>query len=1516
MSMGRGPGGYMKGCKLKNSLELLLVALFAVSAYAVNVAPLYFDGVVEDDQQSYWEDLMKYKLWGTTGIEFDDRHIVIDDGNGYTGTASGDFIIDQPHHTLGGTILVGKNLEIDDGKEDTLKVGPVHVLGNLILPGYTTMEDKSRFYGNYCIQGNIQGNYVHWRQFLSDGYVYGDFPEADFPYADCPSDVPSVDTHLKVPIWDPPADAEWIPAINMTQGVAEIRYIDVPPSVSSSDVYDAYVEGISMAGHADKRLYVRMQQNGGRLTRLYVRDGLNIQGAANAAKIQILYVNDGAEWNGSTWENFDLESSEVVANIDYGGNLLIYTPMDIEWPHFNQNNDAAIFQGTYMTSGKLSVKGHIMVAGQFISNNLYFSNEITGDFRYVPFDPSKIGIRTKDALNEKHEVEGDTVKLYLDKAPPTAVPFYYCFEFLDTSEEGLAGKNDKNYYAHRSDVVDVDIPVCHVEAGEVVGDFVSSRFAKGQTDPVTPIILHAAYDALDENKETFKLWVCGLEAAVYADGDRTSNCYPLTVNIINVAKNPLSKDTTITILKDRAVNISSFPAMAADSTILEEYSVKIVTAPTKGKLTLNGNVITDGAIISSADFANLFYVNATGEDQYGAPYETITFAVAIEKEVLSVANYTMTINVVSTVYPVPENIATETYVGKVEATSIKSGSTFSMLEPTGTFEINPTTGIITVKDSTVDFEAPSRLNFADHGYTITVYVHEGTAVVDSVLALVSVLDRNDPPVLTDTTMSVKENEPAGTTVGVLNVFDQDGLNTNFRQNELSIVGGDSEFFTIDAKTGEIKTKAAFDYEALAAGHKFYTISVKVVDNDGNTSEAQVQINIVNVVELSKIVVTHAETVMKNYVIDNPDPSKIWVNENNIVLSWTGDGIEQPDTTATELHEGYNTVQLYYFDKTKDSAAVLNVKVFVCTKTPEVTVTTDAWSNEAANIFTVSEQREDGDTAYYVNKSKNPIDIVVKEPVLDDSYTDSTCNYNTKNISLNVELGTKTVDDKTKQIMQGVAEQQIALNELPSGGSVRAPYNDSLFIVTYTDKVNGVEVKVSYITNSNGDVLNDEITVSYETNIGGENVTLSYKADAASGVPKKDGMGGDFSVSYVQKDSKGNNVEISYSVDSNMKQVVDSEGNTHFEVAFTYVSEIGNTAYQSIHMVLDVVPPVVKIVSPIEDELIYTNFVDVEWTVDLDDGRGAVVMDTLVTQGLNKGTNGIIRFYCDKAHNCDSSIVYVIMKNAKDVDISVEQPVTLVTRDKTEEYYAANAPAEGEKYAISIYNTKTGKEVETQVGGKGGVVGGSGDEPYPGLEGHLGPTVVIDVKVPSVSGLGGLATLDDLLDKSGYVLLDGIDGSNSNKMSVNEYVDTYCDDEFRQQLGAASTSDIKNANLYNTVMTTKIWVYTTLGSFVEYFEFDQELNDPSFVNDAAVMTLFFEMKPDLDGYVRSNEGRLFGTGAYLYKTEVAMKSILRCTVPPVKDPESNDILPSNRPGYDRKVTETMLKPFGYKRPKNK
>ncbi|MBO7629005.1 MAG: hypothetical protein J6S87_03540, partial [Bacteroidales bacterium] len=272
------------------------------------------------------------------------------------------------------------------------------------------------------------------------------------------------------------------------------------------------------------------------------------------------------------------------------------------------------------------------------------------------------------------------------------------------------------------------------------------------------------------------------------------------------------------------------------------------------------------------------------------------------------------------------------------------------------------------------------------------------------------------------------------------------------------------------------------------------------------------------------------------------------------------------------------------------------------------------------------------------------------------------------------------------------------------------------------------------------------------------------------------------------------------------------------------------------------------------------------------------------------------------------------KNAKDVDISIEQAVTEITKDKVAEYYAANEPEEGETFAITIYNSKTEMEVETLVGGGFKTKTGSGDEPYPGLTGHLGPTLGIETKVPTINAVGGLATLDDIIGSDGLVPLEGVDAEESEKVTVEQYVQQYCSDEFAENVG----SDLSKANLYTTKMYVKIWIYTSLGQFADYYAFTQDLNNPEYVNDAGLLTLYFEMKPDKDGNVRSETGRLYATGAYVFRTEVEMKSTLRCSVPPfVKtsggmEPEK----PTNKVGSSRVIKEDLLKSFGYKRPNMK
>ena len=71
-----------------------------------------------------------------------------------------------------------------------------------------------------------------------------------------------------------------------------------------------------------------------------------------------------------------------------------------------------------------------------------------------------------------------------------------------------------------------------------------------------------------------------------------------------------------------------------------------------------------------------------------------------------------------------------------------------------------------------------------------------------------------------------------------------------------------------------------------------------------------------------------------------------------------------------------------------------------------------------------------------------------------------------------------------------------------------------------------------------------------------------------------------------------------------------------------------------------------------------------------------------------------------------------------------------------------------------------------------------------------------------------------------------------------------------------------------------------------------------------------MKPDKDGFVKADNGKLYATGSYLYKVEASIRSELRCTLPPVADPTGKKL------GDKVKSGDELLKSFGYKRPPNK
>ena len=836
--------------------------------------------------------------------------------------------------------------------------------------------------------------------------------------------------------------------------------------------------------------------------------------------------------------------------------------------------------------------------------------------------------------------------------------------------------------------------------------------------------------------------------------------------------------------------------------------------------------------------------------------------------------------------------------------------TFTLVKDTsGCFDVSKS-GVVTVKVDhckNLDYEKNPQL-------PITVKVTDTKGGSDTKTVIVKITDVNEAPEIDDQTIYVDEDEPIGSVIDTVEARDPD-KDPKFSHITYEVVGGDSTVFRVDPKTGEVILKDTLDYEKRTE----YKLIVEVTDGEFSDT-ATVTIKVKNVFEQPKVDIIIAETIDSTW----HSPDTLYINQKTLCIEWvamnrTSEQVLQDSTECgIGLEEGENIIIRKFEDPTMDTPGVDTLVVYVNTKSPVVTIRKVEDELDDPNIFTVVEEYAQGDTAFYVNDPNNEIVVSVKDPVAKTKET----------FTMKLNLDTLKIPAKTYKTLDDIADFSIALNDKPSSKVTHSSINGDKIAVSYTEKVNGKEILITYYTDKNGELLENadgvvEMTISYTENINGIDVTFSYQADAVTGaiiktsggyVKTKDSKDKSsenqvvYTVSYETVDKDGNVMHISYGVDAKGNIVRNECGSIGYELTYIYTDKYGNTAKQSVFVVLDEVPPKVKILFPSNGEVIYSNFVDVKWTVDLGDGNGPDTQDTLVTQSLKKGGNIIVRMYRDRAGNIASDTVRVIMKNAKEVAISVEQPVTEISKDKVAEYYAKNEPEEGETFAVTIYNTKTKKEIETLVGGDFETKEGNGGEPYEGLEGHLGPTLAIDAKAPTYNEVGGLATLDDLVSKEGLVMLDGVNAAKSEKMPVAEYVEKYCTADFARK----AYGDLSRANLYNTEMHVKIWIYTTIGQFVDYYSFTQELNDPDYVNDAGLLTLYFELKPDRDGNVRTQNGRLMATGAYIYKTEVDMKSELQCTLPPVK----NETASSLKKGDTRKVKEDLLKNFGYKRPEKR
>ena len=1579
---------------VKKSVGLLLIVVGV--AFAADVKPFVFGYIASEEpeydslQQAEWNYLMKYKMFGAHGISFNNQQIRVTDTVGWFGTSVGSFHLNNGQDTVGGPILIGGNIEITQGPE-VFANGPVRVLGTVSVAQSDNFRDKPSFFnrGSYCI--DAAGNEANINEMFRNK-VPVDSQFFGAKYGSCPKNVPEVKTSLMIPVLST-ASPTFGDAISLDNSTLEI---DVPEG-DYKDAYDLYIRKITLTNSA--KLVFKMQP-GGRLTRVFLEEGIVLNSKAN---IHVSYEKEDEKG-----------VYEKQSNKDYNGTLLFYTDKNIDFPSMDS---ASSIQGTFITSATVNIADHLVLSGQLLADSIAINADFDGStFIYVPFDPPVLDF-DPEVLKEGAFVENNlsvVVPISLDTIAQTEVAFNYCFDVKDAEHtvSPYAAIEDFNKVSDDSTADYPAFPICGEDSGTV-------RIYAGKNVPAAgyEVVLNVARDTIKEGQETLVMKIFNLSGAVMKGNKRYGLFNLPIIDDYNPPK--FAKDVLDSIAENPDVGAKIDVLQGVHETE-ECVGCKFYVIGTNDYVTIDettGAVLVKNPALFDYEKIHEFKVKVRVVDANQMTADTTVIIPVTD------VNENPTVNPQS--FTVAENDTVGTEVGTIKwgdldtAKAFMNNIVFAIDGDTDVFSVDED-GVIKTK-KVLDFETDPSI------YKVVVKVadKDKPTVLFAVDTMTIVLqDVNEMPIAIHPTPdpTINENMPSGTVVDTLEYDDIDKA-LKFRDDVFVAVGGDTTFFSIDP-SGVIRTNQVFDYEMKVYDNRDTTYQLIVLLRDRNDATLSVLdtvvIHIKNVNEIPYIltdttsvpentkpgtvvdtlkavdadfddvdsllkftlvedpsgcfvvsekgVITVKECKDLDYeknkqisivvkvedshggsstktirvkVLDVPSPTleiteasnedSIWVkpknpiytNESDMNVCWEVNRANQ-DCADTVLKPGKNVIRKEVCNiEGFEGCAVDSLIVYYSNAAPVVIVSANPDDQKAANIYTIVEKTDSADANIYVNRTQNDILVMVKDSAShkDTSFT----------VKLNLE--TLSVPSKTYETLASVVKESVALDENAKNKKL-TPVNGTEIKVSYPAKVAGVDVTVSYMTDNDGEivkqkVVNDKgkeesievITVSYETVINGKTVTVSYLADAATGAKLvKDASGrlmtesaaesekvqaGSYSVTYEYKDASGNTVVVTYFVDEKGSLVKNSEGNTGYEVSYTYENQYGNSATQSVFIVLDQVGPKVEIITPVKGQVIRSNFVKVVWTVD------GLEQDSLTLQGLEKGKNSIKRIYRDKAGNEAVDSVVVIMKDSKDVDISVEQPVTEISKDKVEKFYAENPPKEGQTFAVSIRNPGTGEEVETLIGGDFKTTAGSGKEPYSGETTHLGPTLALDVKLPVVSGVGGLATLDDLLSSDGLIPMEGVDADGGTKMTVEEYVQEYCEDDVK-------TDDLSRVNLYKTKLSVKIWVYTTLGNFVDYFSFGQDMNDPDYTNDAGMLQMFFELKPDKDGYVRAENGKMMGTGAYLYKVEASIKSHLRCTLPSKEFDSKTKTFGANakKKGDSIRSSEDLLKPFGYKRPSGK
>ena len=326
-----------------------------------------------------------------------------------------------------------------------------------------------------------------------------------------------------------------------------------------------------------------------------------------------------------------------------------------------------------------------------------------------------------------------------------------------------------------------------------------------------------------------------------SDGKGGSDSIDVTINVTDVNENPPvftdGDSTTRSIAENTApgVNIGTpVAATDADNDTLT-YS-------------LSGPDVLSFRIISTS---GQLYTHAPLDYETKRSYTVIIFVADGNGDIDRI---TVTINVTdvnenraplftdgdSTTRSIAENTAPGVNIGTpVAATDADNDTLTYSLGGTDaeSFSIVSTTGQL---QTNADLDYETKTSYSQ----VMVSVSDGKGGTDSIIVPITVTDVSEKPVFAPggVTLTVSENADSGRNIGnPITATDPDSGDTL----TYSLRRDDKDAFSIDANTGQVRTKAPLDYETKNA---YTDLAVRATDSTGLTGATRVTINVTDVNE--------------------------------------------------------------------------------------------------------------------------------------------------------------------------------------------------------------------------------------------------------------------------------------------------------------------------------------------------------------------------------------------------------------------------------------------------------------------------------------------------------------------------------------------------------------------------------------------------------------------------------------------------------------------------------------------